>query len=379
MAKLHTFVVKELDRYSIERHLENPQHITDFYLIATVNQIKQTLYGLELTVSDAAGTVYTGEVSPVHDGKIKIGSVYMLRGISKVDANNKLLFSQKVAVIELPDYFYDTREIQKKSPLRQPEHPEDFGQMSIEQPQTETQKPQQQQQQQPPRRVSNAATSSLAAERYEGFNYVQLKKPNLNMKNAPPLVCSTIKKSLQNIKTVEIKEVLEFLRSSTTEEAIQKRAKFRICGYVLDIHPKVITEAVKFFDEKTGALLNMDEFDEEQVEGLKLKPIYLIRILWKDDSISTQDDILVTYIFSYDDNPHQIFPKIDIKGKTKEEILLQQDRYERTVIDEILFNPDRRYEFIAEPFSVQGTTTLDMLDGQIPLRIKDTVFLEVLP
>ena len=146
----------------------------------------------------------------------------------------------------------------------------------------------------------------------------------------------------------------------------------------MDIYPKNISDAVKYFDQKTGALLSMEQLDNEPEDGSQLKPIYLIRVLWKDSSVDKDSRMLATYIFSYDDNPCHIFPKLEIQKSTKQQILAQNQAYESAVVDELLMNPDRLYEFVVEPFSVVGNTDLNMLDNQIPLRIKDTVFLDLI-
>ena len=152
--------------------------------------------------------------------------------------------------------------------------------------------------------------------------------------------------------------------------------KFRICGFVLDIHPKNLADAVKLFDEKTGELINIEDIDTSNIGNRQLRPIYLMRLLWKDESTINSEDVLATYIFTYDDNPCHIFPRVRIQGCNKNEILSQKDLFEETVIDNVLFNPDRVYEFLVEPFSLIGRRVLDTLDGQTPLRFRDTVFLE---
>ena len=371
-----------LDWYSLEKHFENPQQIPYFDLIARVVEVPQGLQDatssiVEINVEDEGGKQFVIAISAYHKAMLRVGMIAKLRSIEKIESGRLFPNAKYGAILELPDYFYDCQfflqMLQKsgKSPSNLVA-PGLSQQMMDEVSDADVVTSLQQQ----------LATDVIVSEqpprdRYPGYDVKKVQQPVLYKKQEAPLRCSIIKNQHKKLTTTSMKDALQFLEDTTTHDAIMQNVKFRMCGYVMDIHPKNLYDAVKYFDEKTGALLDMNQVEDKNLEQSKLKPVYLIRMLWRDTSIEKESKVLATYIFSYDDNPCHVFPKVSIQGKTREQIVCQQDVYEETVVDELLFNPNREYEFLVEPFSVVGNTDLDTLDGQTPLRIKDTMFLEV--
>jgi len=181
---------------------------------------------------------------------------------------------------------------------------------------------------------------------------------------------STILQQYKQLKITEMSSLAYAAKNSQDQLKVINEKRIRLKGQMYKLSPKRLIDAVRLECGICRGLRKLDSIDGSICCQKEMKKIFFMKILWKDNTIKNTPDFFVSWLFTFDGNPESIFQEIDIDKIELQNINEWEIKFEK--IHKILMKPHRYYEFLVTHFE----TGVEIVDGQLPFRIVDTVFLE---
>jgi len=353
--------LRELDWYSYERHIENPNVVQSFDMLLRVEAIRfppDETSDIFLVLLDERQARFRAHASMTHARFLKEGDVVKLRSIERIEGDYLKGHSRYFAVLGIPTNFKDYRDFVLVS-------------QAIEIPATATQS-------------SNIRLTDTQMEEeieeptteaglYRNFDAEFFKKGGVLLENGS-LLSSDVSLRRKDIPKKTGFEVLRELEVLELESNAEKN-RYHIRATLIDIRPKSLFQCLRNECRTCGLLRKLDAVEGETCCQRKMDKTMLLRLVWQDQSLKGAKKLLITYVTpgegDFVRNPFPDFPLQDVKtGQLESEEQLWDEITEKYLED------DRLFDILVETYY---NPKLSEKDGQPPLRLTETLFVSVKP
>jgi len=345
--------LRDLDWYSYERHVENPNVVQSFDMLLRVEAIRLPQDETEeifLVLVDEKQTRFRTHASLLHARFLREGDLVKLRSIERIESDYLKGHSRYFAVLGIPNTFRDYRDFILVS-------------QSIENPPTQSSNIRM--------TIESEEEPVSGAGLYRNFDAEFFKKGGVLLENGS-LLSSDI--ALRR-KDIPFKTGFEILRELEAQEleSTSERARYNLRATLIDIRPKSLFQCLRNECRTCGLLRKLDAIEGETCCQRKMEKTMLLRLVWQDQSLKAAKKLLITYVAPGEGDcvrfPFPDFPLQEVRtGQLESEEELWDEITEKYLEDDRLF--DIHLETYYNP-------KLAEKDGQFPLRITETLFVSV--
>eukprot|EP00828_Plagiopyla_frontata_P029200 TRINITY_DN3776_c0_g1_i7.p1 TRINITY_DN3776_c0_g1~~TRINITY_DN3776_c0_g1_i7.p1 ORF type:complete len:470 (+),score=73.74 TRINITY_DN3776_c0_g1_i7:119-1528(+) len=250
------------------------------------------------------------------DYKFQVGNLVKLRSVKKIEPNKKIVLSLYTSMLKISDFFYDIKNF-------------------------------------------NAWAYQIKFHENQ-FNIYQSNYSIEEAAKQKPLITVTgsSHSSLKEITT--LKQLIQLEENFQKNKNLSLAPAYQIQASIINITPGKVENSVQLFCQLCKKTYDL-ESKQEQCCSKQLTKIWQMVFALQDSSIENERDYYPIYLYTFDGNPKDIFPSlnlIDISNKEQFQLCLD------TALEEIFFHSSslEPLNFIVQPLKSKSSLLFRIID-----------------